>query len=375
MQENFSIKEICNTDLISEIRKIGFDENYAPFAVDKFEYKTFKIYSLNCAQANILKQTALSVGADCATHRDVICGKIDYSDVILGGSLAQIKKIAQKLELQPFNLKSLGETLLKQVENKPVPKTKIVGILNITPDSFSDGGLYLDKKTAEEKFISLITDGADMIDIGAESTRPYSEPVDAKTQLERLLPIVEFSINYDIPISIDTRSSKVADEILKIRKCTINDVSGLEYDNKMAEIVAKYNAPVIIQHSKGTPLDMQNNPQYKNLTDEIHHSLKEKIKFAENFGINNIILDVGIGFGKTQNDNIELIKRIGEFKSLCYPLMLGISRKSFLNVTADNNELKDTLSLAFGAIAITQNTDYLRVHNVKLHKKFLDLYN
>ena len=372
--KDFVIKEIINANLEEEIKAIGFENSYAQFVTDKYEYKTLKIFSLTAPQANILKQTALSFGADCATHREVITGKIDTADCILGGSVSTLKKIAEKLENQPFGLNFLKSAILKQLEHKSPHKTQLVGILNLTTNSFSDGGQYWNFEDAKEKFLSLIADGADIIDIGAESTKPFSQPVSAKNQLEKLLPILDFARNKNIKISIDTRSSVVAQEVLKHGDYIINDVSGLEFDKDMAKIIAQSNATVVIQHSKGTPDSMQNNPTYKNLTDEIFLDLKNKTDFAKNSGIENIIIDVGIGFGKTQSHNIELIKRIGEFKSLGYPIMLGTSRKSFLGITSEDNELKDALTLGYNALAINAKVDYLRVHNVKLHKEFLNSF-
>ena len=372
--KDFVVKEIINANIEKEIKAIGFESSYAQFVTDKYEYKTLKIFSLTAPQANILKQTALSFGADCATHREVITGKIDTADCILGGSISTLKKIAEKLENQPFGLKFLKSTILAQLEPQTPPKTQLVGILNLTTNSFSDGGQYWDFDDAKEKFLSLIADGADIIDIGAESTKPFSQPVSAKNQLEKLLPILDFARNKNIKISIDTRSSVVAQEVLKHGDYIINDVSGLEFDKDMAKIIAQNNATVVIQHSKGTPDSMQNNPTYKNLTDEIFLDLKNKTDFAKNSGIENIIIDVGIGFGKTQSHNIELIKRIGEFKSLGYPIMLGTSRKSFLGITSEDNELKDALTLGYNALAINAKIDYLRIHNVKLHKEFLNSY-
>lgn len=367
--KDFVVKEIVNTDLEHEIKAIGFEPNYAARVVDKYEYKNLKIFALNAPQANILKQTALSLGADCATHREVITGKIDTADCILGGSVSTLKKIAAKLDNQPFGLKFLKDAILSQLETKTV-RTQLVGILNITTNSFSDGGLYYDFDAAKEKFLSLIEDGADIIDIGAESTKPFAQPVNANDQLEKLTPILDFARPHNIKISIDTRSAVVAEEVLRNGDYIINDVSGLDYDEKMAGVIAKYNAPVIIQHSKGTPETMQIAPTYKNLMDEIFLTLYKKVKAARTAGIENIIIDPGIGFGKTTAHNLEIINRIAEFKSLGCPIMLGTSRKSFLGITNDDNNLKDSLTLAYNAIASRSGVDFLRVHNVKLHKTF-----
>lgn len=370
MGNEFVIKEILKGDIVEELGAIGFEEGYRQVFADKYRYKNLKIFGLTTPQANILKQTALSVGADCATHRDVITGKAELSDCILGGSVSQLQKIAGKLEGQPFGLKLLKDAILAQLSPR-IATPKLVGILNLTKNSFSDGGLYYEFENAKEKFLSLMEDGAEIIDIGAESTKPFSEAVSAKDQLEKLLPILDFAKDKPVKISIDTRSSSVAEEVLKCGNYLINDVSGFDYDENMASVVAKYGAGVILQHSQGTPDIMQVSPHYTNLIDEIFFSLRAKIKKARDFGIENIIVDPGIGFGKTQSQNIEIIKRLGEFKSLGYPVMLGASRKSFLGVTDDDNVLKDALTLAYSAIAIQEGVDYLRVHNVKWHRKLL----
>ena len=369
--KDFLIKEIVNADLEREIKAIGFEPNYAANVVDKYSYKNLKIFGLNAPQANILKQTALSLGADCATHREVITGKVDTADCILGGSMSTLRKIAAKLENQPFGLKFLKDAILAQLEPAQT-HTQLVGILNLTQNSFSDGGLYYDFDAAKEKFLSLITDGADIIDIGAESTKPFSQAVSAKEQLEKLMPVLDFARSHNVKISIDTRSADVAEEVLRHGDYIINDVSGLEYDEKMTETIARHNATVIIQHSQGTPETMQIAPVYANLMDEIFLTLSEKIKTARAAGIKNIIVDPGIGFGKTAEHNVEIIKRIAELKSLGCPIMLGASRKSFLGVPNDDNALKDSLTLAYNALAIQAGVEYLRVHNVKLHKAFIN---
>lgn len=408
---DFILREIKNTDIGNEIEKIGFDKSYVYKAVEKFGYKNIKIYNLTSAQANIIKQTAISVGADCATNRDVITGKAELSDCILGGSISEIKKVAEKLKFQPFGLKalgkklanaakdveeqktgsqegrlfnnsSLGETLQEQQTDKNLstlqtfnPSTNsglpsIVGILNLTSDSFSDGGLYDNFENAAKHLDKMVVDGADIIDIGAESTKPYSSPVSDDDQLKKLLPIIEYAKD-KIKLSIDTRSAKVAQKCIEAGARIINDVSGFDYDKEMVNIISKYKCPVVIQHSKGTPENMQDNPDYNDVVEEIYLDLRKKCELAKSKGIENIIIDVGIGFGKTREHNFELIRRIEEFKGLGYPVMLGISRKSFLQ--SDTNEERDIFTIAFNALAIERKVDYIRVHNVKMHKKLIDL--
>ena len=378
---DFLIKEIHNTDIKQELLNIGFDKGYSRFATSKYNYVNLKIFDLSVPQANILKQSALSVGADCATHRDVITGKAELTACLLGGSLSQIDKIAKKIKGQPFGLKDLSEQLLNFISKKEKPsKTKLMGVLNLTENSFSDGGLYYEYDDAIKHLKKLIKDGADIIDIGAESTKPYSEPVEVEEQLDKLLPILKYveEKKIETPISIDTRSSKVARICIQYGAKIINDVSGFDYDKQMIDVIAQNShVKIIIQHSLGTPENMQKNPTYSNLMDEIYCSLHNKVQLALSRGIKkeNIIIDPGIGFGKTRKDNFEILKRWQELKGIGCPVLIGVSRKSLLNMPKSTNEEKDIYTLALDSILISQKVDYLRVHNVKLHKNFLDIYN
>lgn len=378
---DFLIKEIHNTDMKQELLNIGFDREYSRFATSKYNYVNLKIFDLSVPQANILKQSALSVGADCATHREVITGKAELTACILGGSLSQIDKIAKKIKGQPFGLKDLSEQLLNFISKKEKPsKTKLMGVLNLTENSFSDGGLYYEYDDAIKHLKKLIKDGADIIDIGAESTKPYSEPVEVEEQLDKLLPILKYveEKKIETPISIDTRSSKVARICIQYGAKIINDVSGFDYDEQMIDVIAQNShVKIILQHSLGTPENMQENPTYSNLMDEIYCSLHNKVQLALSRGIKkeNIIIDPGIGFGKTRKDNFEILKRWQELKSIGCPVLIGVSRKSLLNMQKSTNEEKDIYTLALDSILISQKVDYLRVHNVKIHKNFLDIYN
>lgn len=372
---DFLLKEIKNTNIENELEQIGFDKSYRNKASDKFIYKNFKIFNLTPAQANILKQTALTIGADCGTHSQVITGKIEYSNCILGGSISQIHKIAKKLQEQPFRLKLLGQILENNTSNSSstTKKTKIMGILNVTTNSFSDGGEFYKFEDSIEHLHQLIDDGADIIDIGAESTKPYSSAINTKEQLEKLTPILKYvqENNIATPISIDTRSAEVAKQCINLGAKIINDVSGFDYDPEMVNIIAQNpQVQIILQHSQGTPETMQNNPHYKNLMDEIFINLKNKVEFAISNGIvkDNIIIDPGIGFGKTKEHNFEILKRWQELKSIGCPVLIGLSRKSLLNMQEAQNSEKDMYSLALSTPLFTDNLDIIRVHNVKIHK-------
>lgn len=379
---DFFIKKLSTKNIESELLNIGYDCSYAFKGKKKFEYSNFKIFGITSVQGNIIKQLALSVGADCATNKLVITGEIQNSDCILGGNLSQLHIIAQKLQYQPFGLKDLGLKIEKLIDSMSISqnkRTKIVGILNVTPDSFSDGGKYFDTKDAIMHLKELINDGADIIDIGAETTKPGAKEVNADEQLKRLIPVLNYirEEKINVPISIDTRNSEVADVCASLGVSIINDVSGLDFDKNIAEIVAKHGLKVIIQHSQGTPDTMQNNPQYENLMDDIFKSLKNKIDYAISKGIKkeNIIIDAGIGFGKTREQNFEILRRWKEFQSLGCPIMLGVSRKSLFNMSDADNSEKDLYTLALNSILINENIDYIRVHNVKIHKKFMDILN
>ena len=366
---DFILKEVSNIE--NELQQIGFDSSYLSQAENKFRYRNIKIFNLSVAQANILKQTALIFGADCAVNRNVITGNITQSDAILCGSYSQLKKIANKLMAQPFKLAILG----KKIQNFMEPqtrKTKLVGILNVTPNSFSDGGIFLDKNSAEKHFMQMFEDGADMVDIGAESTRPHSTAVSAKEQIERLTSIIEFAEKEKLAnkVSVDTRSSEVADFVLNHGVKIINDVSGFDYDLKMPQTVAKYQAGMIIQHSTSKTEDYKT---YDNIMETLFFSLKQKAELAKANGINNIIIDPGIGFGKDKEDNFIILDKIQELYGLELPIMVGVSRKSLLGVQVDDNALKDSLSASISYPLMKKGVDYLRVHNVKLHKSLLNL--
>lgn len=375
VDKKFVIKSINNADYIKELDSIGFDKSYQNKYKEKCRFKNLKIYDLTISQANILKQLALSVGADCATNKNVIVGNVEKSDVILSGSVSQMFKISDKLKHQPFSLSVLSSNILEQLAEKK-DRTKIVGILNVTSNSFSDGGMYNTLESACEHLEQLIQDGADIVDIGAESTKPGAESVDDKEQLDKIIPILEYinKNNISVPISIDTRSSKVAEECLKSGARIINDVSGLKYDDKMAEVVAKYAATLVLQHSKGREVNMSDSLEYDNLIDDVYKDLYTQVQLAKNSGIKNIIIDPGIGFDKKLEDNFKIINRIDDFYSMGLPVMVGVSRKSLLNLQNSPNEEKDIYTLAINSILIAHRLDYIRVHNVKLHRKLLDIY-
>jgi len=249
-----------------------------------------------------------------------------------------------------------------------------MGVLNVTPDSFSDGGRFFDYDRAVARALEMAREGADIIDIGGESTRPGSAGVSAAEELKRVLPVVEaVAAKAGIPVSIDTRKSEVAEEALKAGASVVNDVSGLRHDSGMADVAVKYGASIIVMHMKGAPENMQSNPAYTDLIGEITGFLKESIEIAKRAGVaeEDIIIDPGIGFGKTVEHNLTILNRLGEFKVLKRPICVGVSRKSFIGKLLNGAPADARLSgtLAAAVIAIMKGADILRVHDVKEAKE------
>lgn len=247
-------------------------------------------------------------------------------------------------------------------------RTYVMGILNLSPDSFYAGSSYSDIEKAVNRAHEMVGQGADIIDVGGESTRPGSEPLTTEEEIKRVIPVVEKLLDeIKVPISVDTYKVEVAERALEIGAHIINDIYGLRTEG-MAELISKYDVPVVIMHMQGTPKDMQKNPQYKYVIKEIISFLKERAKFAEKSGIKSdkIIIDPGIGFGKTTGHNLKIIKNLGKFKSLGYPILIGVSRKSFIgNILNLGPEERLEGTLAAISISIMNGANILRVHDVK----------
>jgi dihydropteroate synthase len=243
----------------------------------------------------------------------------------------------------------------------------VMGILNVTPDSFSDGGKYVSPEEAIRHGIQLVSDGADFIDIGGESTRPGSDPVSVEEEVKRVIPVIkELSRSVKIPLSIDTYKSEVAREALLAGASLVNDVSGLTFDDKMPSVIARQNATAIVMHMKGTPKTMQQNPHYDDLLGEVKAFLSRACEKARAAGIRQIIVDPGIGFGKTFDHNLELIRRLTELTTLGYPVLVGPSRKAFLGTILDAppaDRLEGTIAAAI--VCAMKGASIVRVHDVR----------
>lgn len=257
-------------------------------------------------------------------------------------------------------------------------KTYIMGVLNVTPDSFSDGGLYLDREKAVEQGLKLVSEGADIIDIGGESSRPGSSPITAEEEINRTIPVISsLSKLVEVPISIDTYKSEVASRAIDAGASIVNDISGLRFDPQMAKVLSESNVAVIIMHIKGTPKNMQINPVYEALIPEILDYLRESIAICRKHGIpdENIIIDPGIGFGKTFEHNLEIINNLREFSLLGKPIAIGVSRKAFIGkILGDvppSQRLEGTASAV--AISVYNGANIIRVHDVSEMSKVVKI--
>lgn len=379
-QDRFVVRvvEIPNLRAAAEeIRGVGADEPGCRIMAPKAVFRALKVSGLTPVQANILKQEMLAKGGEAAVSRGVVTHSVPETDVLLLGTLRQYEELVRKLRLQPFGLSRLGEEIRRVLENtegrRPYvlncrgrqlvigERTLVMGVLNVTPDSFSDGGRYTTVEAAKARALEMVEEGADIIDVGGESTRPGHTPVDAAEEMRRVLPVLEAIIPLvPVPVSIDTSKAVVAREALAVGAHIVNDQWALR-DEGMAEVVAAAGAPVILMHNqKGT--------EYRDLMGDIIAYFRERVAFAVAAGIprEHIILDPGIGFGKTPEQNLEVMRRLEELNSLGFPILIGTSRKSFIGYTLGlpvHERLEGTAATV--SVGILKGADIVRVHDVK----------
>jgi len=256
---------------------------------------------------------------------------------------------------------------------------KIMGILNVTPDSFSDGGKYFSKEEAVKQGLKLLDDGADILDVGGESTRPGAEAVCEEDEINRVIPVIEQikNSNPDAIISIDTTKYNVAKAAVDAGASIINDISGLDFDERLAELAAEKNLTLILMHIQGIPGTMQINPYYDDVFTDIFNILKNKIEKARAIGVSSIIADAGIGFGKTFEQNLVLLKNYEKFRELGVPVMVGLSRKAFIGKMLDisNPAERDLPTVLIHALLLQQEIDIIRVHNVEMMSMLRKVYS
>ena len=341
----------------------------------------FKATALESDRATFLKQAMVSLGGNGTVYED----PAKQFQVILLGNLHQYHQLANQIDDPSYGLEKVAIMLREHLVHlsKPVSfeldcgcqilhlseRTHIMGILNATPDSFYDGGQYFSHDRAAERIFEMVAEGADLIDIGGESTRPGSNPVGIDEEIKRVIPIIELvKGKIPVPISIDTRKSEVAEAAIESGAHMVNDVSGLRFDLKMASVTANYHVPIVVMHMKGLPKDMQQNPEYTDLIGEIYDGLEQSIHIALDHGIakDKIIIDPGIGFGKTWDANFILLKRIKEFNSLGCPMLVGVSRKSFIGKALNLKENERLMGTAAAvAVSSLKGVHLMRVHDVK----------
>ena len=360
----------------------GVDPASLPYLTPKLTHRNLLLEGVRLYAANILKQSMLSIGGDVAVHRHAISGKIERSNCVLMGDLRHYRLLIEKLRLQP-GLESVADIIKDQIfrdrkelelrlcagnyrwDKRPV----IMGILNTAPDSFSDGGLFADTGKATDHALGMIENGAEIIDIGGESSRPGSAAVDTRKELARVVPVIEkIAAKTSIPISIDTTKAAVARAAIDAGACLINDISALRGDPDMLEVARKTGAGVVLMHMRGTPGTMQNDTHYSALIDEIHAFLSTRIQACLDAGIDpsSILVDPGLGFGKDLQGNLGILNHIAEFSSLKVPVVLGHSRKSFIGSILDEPVERRQLGTdAISVWAIIQGVDILRVHDVR----------
>jgi dihydropteroate synthase len=369
-------------EAIHHMERVGVDAAGLRLMQGKTLHLNLKVEGVDPKTANLLKQEMLSLGGDAAVDGRGLDCSVPLTDTLLMGTQKQIEKLISKLEqyphLQPLS-QSLKETLTHISKRHYVihcrnqaytlgKQTLLMGILNVTPDSFSDGGLYFDKEKAVDQGVRMAEEGADLIDVGGESTRPGSKPVGEDEELRRVIPVVHaLTKKVKVPISIDTSRAGVAQKAVEAGAEIINDISGLHADPRLAEVAAKERTPLVLMHIRGTPETMQKDVRYDSLFSEILHSLRESVQRAESCGVepNQIIVDPGIGFGKNLEHNLLILKNLSELRVLGKPVLLGTSRKTFIGKilhTDVNERLEGTLSTI--AIAVLHGAHIIRSHDV-----------
>lgn len=389
--ETVRVIEISNLEQsLKELLKIGIGYNSSLKMSEYYDFKVVKISYIDVREINIIRAEALKNGMSAVVSDEILLLNAAKGELLLGGTAFQYEMLIRALGNSLLNCSEIALKIKKIVYNYGIDnfereikgkifnfgeKSFVMGILNITEDSFSDGGKYINADKAIERALKMVEDGADILDIGAESTRSGAIPVSEEEELERIVPIVEkLSKLVKVPISIDTYKSEVAKYSLRAGADIINDITGLKGESTMAEVVSDNDAYVIIMHMQGTPQTMQSNPEYQDVVSDICLDLKESFSIAEIAGIKKekVIIDPGIGYGKSTNHNLEIIKRVGEFKIFGVPILIGASRKSMIGnvLNLPVNERVEG-SLAVAAASVMNGASIIRVHDVKETKRTL----
>ncbi len=350
-------------------KNLGCDLSGVTILDKKSRLHTLYIKDIHVGAANILKQDALSIGADLAVPSGVIIAKDKYVDAILIGTTKHFEVLSKKELSQPFGLKNLAKELRNFVSTRNYP-TRIMGVINANEDSFFSASRF-EGKNAVAKIEQMIEDGASIIDIGGVSSRPGSIPVSVKEELRRVKPIIdlvkEHKLYEKVDFSLDSYKSEVLEYALDRGFKIVNDITGLSND-KVCEVTSKYKATAIIMHMQKNPKNMQDNPKYEDVILDIDDFFSQRLEKAKSFGIENIILDVGIGFGKTLEHNLLLLKNLEHFKHFGYEILMGASRKSMIDkIVSSSIEQRLPGTLAIHLKSIENGASIIRCHDVKEH--------
>jgi dihydropteroate synthase len=355
----------------------------------KMRHFNIGIEGVSCRAANIIKQEMLTVGGDAAVARGTVACSIPATDVVLIGTQKQLQRFAEKITRQPFGLPLLAASLARFLENinkrsrtlktarRDIAlggRTLIMGIVNTTPDSFSDGGCRLTMDQAVAHALRLADEGADILDFGGESSRPGALPVSVEEESARVVPVVKaVAQRIETPISIDTTKAAVARAALDAGAEIVNDISSMRFDEQMPAVIAGAGAAVVLMHMRGTPKDMQaGNLNYASLWGEVLRFLDERVLAAQKEGIEErrIVVGPGLGFGKSADDNFKIIRDLQECRVLGVPVLVGPSRKAFIGLVAGGEPAERTEgTTAAVTAAIMNGADIVRVHEVGIMKK------
>lgn len=357
-------------DLRHELQTLGVDSGGVGILEDKGTSHLIRIRDLHVGAANILKQDALSVGADLAVPRGTVTASVPRVDVLLIATERQLQQLAKKEKAQPFGLKQLSSELESFCRLPNTNDVSVMGILNANDDSFYHASRFQGIK-AIERIETMISEGADIIDLGGVSSRPGSVAVSAEEELNRLRPIIdalyEQRMYEKTKLSLDSYAPLVIDYALERGFHIVNDITGLA-DDEVARLCGSYGATAVIMHMQGTPQTMQENPTYDSVLHDVEVFFKERIEKAEKFGIREMILDCGIGFGKRLEENLALITHQRHFLRLGKELLVGASRKSMIDaLSPSKSEERLAGSLAIHLKAIEEGASIVRVHDVKEH--------
>lgn len=364
-------------DLHRELKALGVDGGGVSILEDKAHFHLIRIRDLHVGAANILKQDALSIGADLAVPRGTVTASIPRVDALLIATERQLQQLVKKEKAQPFGLKALSVELESFCHLKHDEDVSIMGILNANDDSFYHASRFQGSK-AIERIETMIVEGADMIDLGGVSSRPGSIAVSAEEELSRVAPIIdalyEQKFYEKTALSLDSYEPLVIHYALERGFRIVNDITGLAND-EVARLCGSYGATAVIMHMQGNPVNMQENPSYSSLIGDVELFFRERIAKAESFGIKDIILDCGIGFGKRLDDNLSLITHQSHFLRLGKKLLVGASRKSMINAISpsmSDDRLAGTLAIHLKAIE--EGATIVRVHDVKEHAQAIKIW-